>query len=57
MIEKCVHFRDYISNRMDVVPIEVVDEQNGKITEQRTTTISKTKGSAIQGEKDCSIIA
>jgi type I restriction enzyme S subunit len=26
------------------VPMEVIDEQNGKIAEQRTTTVSKTKG-------------
>ena len=34
------------------VPMEVVDEQNGKISEQRTTTIAKTKGFTKFKEND-----
>jgi type I restriction enzyme S subunit len=34
------------------VPMEVVDEQNGKIAEQRTTTVSKTKGFTRFKEND-----
>ena len=40
--------KDFIS----FVPMEVVDEKDGKIAEQRTTTISKTKGFTKFKEND-----